>query len=148
MLTAYTRPTLVEVVTPHCVECRAMKPDLDAVAAQFTDIDLVVIDAAADPDIASEMRVFGTPTIIAIRDGAELARFTGRRTRSELHNLFAQLAAGTAVTVPRFGRSDRLVWTVGGAGLAGVGLMTGPAWVLVAMGLALLGYANYPRNHA
>ena len=30
MFTEYVRPTLIEVMTPHCVECRAMKPDLDA----------------------------------------------------------------------------------------------------------------------
>jgi hypothetical protein len=125
-----------------------MKPDLDTVAAEFTDIDLVVIDAATAPESVSELRVFGTPTIIAVRNGSELARFTGRRTRSELRDLFTQLADGAVVTIPKVGRSDRLVWTIGGAGLTGVGLLMGPAWPLVAIGLALVGYANYPRNRA
>ncbi len=144
MLTDYTRPTLVEVVTPHCVECRAMKPDLDAVAIEYGGVDLVILDAAADPESVARLRVFGTPTLIAVRDGLEIARFTGRRTRGELRELFSQVDTSATITVPRVSRSDRQVWTLGGVALAGVGLLLGPSWLLVALGAGLAGYANSP----
>lgn len=140
-LATSSRPTLVEVMTPHCVECRAMQPDLDAVAGGHADIvDLVVLDATREPERVAELRVRGTPTLIAVKDGKEMARFTGRRTRSELEELFAAVAAGDTGDVPSTSRSDRLVWSVGGAMLITAGLLAGPSWVLVIMGAGLAGY--------
>lgn len=122
-----------------------MKPDLDAVAADFDDVDLVVIDATDDPATARELRVIGTPTLIAVRDGVEVARFVGRRTRRELHELFAEVAAGDPARVARTSGGDRLVGTVAGIGLVGVGVLLGPAWPLVAAGAAIVAYMNLPR---
>jgi hypothetical protein len=122
-----------------------MKPDLDAVAEGFDTVDLVVIDAAADPEAAKALRVFGSPTLIAVRDGVELARFTGRRTRAELENLFQETAAGDPATLARTSHSDRVVGTVAGVGVAGVGLALGPAWLLVAFGAAIAVLVNLPR---
>lgn len=119
-----------------------MQPDLDTVTAEFTDVDLVFLNAAADPQVVAELRVFATPTLIAVRDGAEIARFTGRRTRSELRELFAQLGAGDPITLRRVGHGDRIVWTTAGVALAGVGLLLGPSWLLVIAGAALTTVAN------
>lgn len=72
-LASYTRPTLIEVMAPHCVECRAMQPDLEAVAEQHVDsVDLIVLDATREPDRATSLRVLGTPTLIAVSEGEEI----------------------------------------------------------------------------
>ena len=123
-----------------------MKPDLDAVAGEFDAVDLVVVDATERPDEVADLRVLGTPTLIAIRNGEELARFTGRRTRSELRELFTQTAQGDPGALPRLARGDRLVWTVAGVAVAVAGLATGPLWILVAAGAAVAGYANLRRR--
>jgi len=141
-LASYTHPTLVEVMTPRCVECRAMQPDLDTVAEGHRDmVDLVVLDATKEPERAAALRVRGTPTLIAVKDGVEIARFVGRRSRTELDELFAAVAAGDTDDVASTSRSDRLVWGVGGILLAGAGLLAGPSWILVLMGAGLAGYA-------
>jgi thioredoxin-like negative regulator of GroEL len=143
MLTQYRKPTLIEVMTPHCVECRAMKPDLDAVAEQHSGmVDLVLLDATEQPAMVAGLNVRGTPTLIAVKDGAEIARFTGRRSRSELTELFTAVAGGDAGTLERTSRSDRVVWATAGVLLAGVGFLTGPAWPLVVFGAALVGFAS------
>jgi thiol-disulfide isomerase/thioredoxin len=142
-LASYTRPTLIEVMAPHCFECRAMQPDLDAVAEQHADsVDLIVLDAIREPDRAISLRVFGTPTLIAVSDGEEIARFTGRRSRSELAELFAAVATGEADSVPSTSRSDRMVWALGGALLTVAGLLSGPSWILVALGAGVAGYGS------
>lgn len=123
-----------------------MKPDLDAVAGEFSSVELVVVDATEQPEVAAELRVMGTPTLIAVRDGEELARFTGRRTRNELREMFTSVAAGDPGALPRFGQGDRTVWTAAGAALAIAGLAMGPAWLLIAIGVAVAGYANIPRR--
>jgi thioredoxin-like negative regulator of GroEL len=141
-LASYTHPTLVEVMTPHCVECRAMQPDLDTVAESHRDmVDMVVLDATKEPERVAALRVRGTPTLIAVKDGVEIARFVGRRSRAELDELFVAVAAGDTDDVASTSRSDRLVWGVGGIMLAGAGLLAGPSWILVVMGAGLAGYA-------
>ncbi len=119
-----------------------MQPDLDAVAREFDSVDLVVLDATEHPDTTSDLRVLGTPTLIAVSDGREVARFVGRRTRRELQELFAATASGSTGSVARFARGDRLVWTVAGAALLIVGLAMGPAWPIAAIGVGLAAYAN------
>ena len=138
----YAKPTLIEVMAPHCVECRAMQPDLEAVAEQYADsVDLVVLDATTETDRAASLRVRSTPTLIAVSGGVEIARFTGRRSRGELSELFGAVASGEADSVPSTSRGDRMVWTIGGVLLAGAGLLSGPSWILVALGAGLAGYA-------
>lgn len=147
ILAGYTHPTLIEVMAPHCVECRAMQPDLDVVAAANSDaVDFVPIDASRDLQMASALGVMGTPTLIAVKDGVEIARFTGRRSRTELEELFAAVAAGSADSISKVSESDRIVWSLAGVLLAGAGLMMGPAWILVAIGAGLAAYANLPRR--
>ena len=120
-----------------------MRPDLDAVAAQNADsVDLVVLDATEDMDRVAPLKVLGTPTLIAVSNGVEVARFTGRRSRSELSELFAAVAVGSADTIPSTSREDRIVWGAGGLLLAGAGLLSGPAWILVVLGVGLAGYAS------
>jgi len=146
MLATFAKPTLVEVVTPRCVECRAMKPDLDAVAGEFDSVDLVVLDATEQPGAAAELRVLGTPTLIAVRNGAEIARVVGRRNRAELRELFAATATGATLAVTRLSRGDRQVWTVAGGAVTLAGLALGPAWPLIVAGVGLAGYANLRRR--
>lgn len=145
LLTTFEQPTLIEVMAPHCVECRAMQPDLDAVAGEFKDrVDLVVLDATEQTADAAALGVMGTPTLIAVGSGQEIARFVGRRSQSELRELFTAVADGDADSVAKASRSDRIVWSVAGVLLGVGGLLAGPAWFLVAIGVALVGYANIP----
>jgi hypothetical protein len=119
-----------------------MQPDLDAVAHQHSGIvDLVVLDATKETEQVADLKVRGTPTLIAVKDGAELARFTGRRSRAELSELFAAVADGDTGTLSRTSRSDRVVWATAGVLLAGAGLLAGPSWPLMILGTSLLGFA-------
>ena len=147
MLSQYTKPTIIEVMAPRCVECRAMKPDLDAVAGEHDSVDRVVIDATKEPERVTDLRVLGTPTLIAVRDGVEMARFTGRRTRSELSELFDAVGTGDPGSLPAMAEGDRIVWSVAGLALVVVGAAIGPAWWLIAIGALAAGYANMPRRN-
>ena len=138
----YAKPTLVEIMAPNCVECRAMQPDLDAVAAGYKGlVDLVVVDATREKEKVASLRVLGTPTLIAVQNGVEVKRFTGRRSRRELDQLFAALAVDSAADVTTTSRSDRVVGVTAGSLLVGAGVASGPAWVLVAIGIVVAGFS-------
>ncbi len=146
-LTTLDRPTVIEVWAPSCSVCKAMQPDLDAAAERYRGrVDLMMVNAADDVDAIRALGARGTPTLIGVRDGVEVFRHTGRRTSDELGALFEALAGGT--TTPRVGRSDLVLRVGTGAVLAGVGLVTGPVWPLVAIGgaIAVIGAASWWRS--
>ena len=90
--------SVVYLWAPWCMECRAMSPYLDAVAAEFADsVAVEKIDVAASPDVAARLEVMATPTIIGRTPEKELFRVTGRRTPTELREMFAAVAAGSSV---------------------------------------------------
>lgn len=118
---------------PWCTECKAMAPHVDAVAADYVDaVRLEKIDLSASPEIAARLNVMATPTIIGRHGHTELFRISGRRTPTELRELFAATAAGSGDVV--VGRTDRLLRIGAGVALAMVGLSLGPVWPLVAAG--------------
>lgn len=113
-----------------------MQPDLHAVAADHPGVDLVVVDVGTDPTWARERGILGTPTLIGLRDGSEVFRHTGRRGRTELESLFA--AVEGRVDPPGVGRFDRTLRVGAGLVLTALGIAMGPAWPLVAVGIAVL----------
>ncbi len=144
---AFDRPTIVEVWAPSCMACRAMRPDMDAIAAEFSDrLDLIMVNAAEETGTVRKLAVMGTPTLIGVKDGGEVFRLTGRRSRPELREIFAAVSAGAHP--PTVGHRDLVLRLGTGLILAGMGLVSGPAWPLaiVGMGVAALGVLSWLRQ--
>lgn len=136
-------PSIVELWSPRCHECRAMQPDLEAVTAEFSGrVPRVEVNVLEDVGAARRLGVMGTPTLIGFRDGEERFRVTGRRSRSELRQLFESVEAGIAPT-PAAG-SRAFLSVAAGSVLAGSGLLLGPAWPLVIIGVLTVGYGVAP----
>lgn len=143
------RPTIVGVWAPSCSACRAMQPDLDATAEEFSDsMDLVMVNAAEEIEAVRMLGVMGTPTLIGVREGAEVFRFTGRRSRLELQELFA--AVSTEVIPSAVGHRDLVLRLGTGSALVGLGLTSGPAWPLTMVGgcVAALGGWSWLRQRS
>lgn len=136
---AISRPTILEIWSPTCTECKAMQPDLDEVAELFSDrVDLQMVSATDELETVRGLGVRATPTLIGLRDGREVLRVTGRRSRKDLHQLFE--AVGDGGPVPELNRQDVFVHMFAGLTLVGVGLAIGPVWPLVVVGTAVLIY--------
>ncbi len=137
-------PTLVEVWAPWCHECKVMQPDLDAVAEEWSGkVALQMINAEDGLDTVRSLGVKGTPTLIGYRDGREVFRYTGRRSRSELGQLFASVADGS--TPKRVGTNDMVLRVGTGVALTAVGLLTGPSIPLIVIGTVLIAFGLVPR---
>ena len=142
-LSRYDRPTVIEVFTPGCPNCRAMEPDLQATAADFADeVQLVQIDGAETPDLMAELGVRAAPTLIGVGGGVELFRSTGRRSRAELTDLFTTAQAQRQRGTIQMSRADRALRLLVGLVLVGFGLASGPSWVLVTIGMAILAWVG------
>lgn len=143
----WTGPTVLEIWSPTCVECRAMESDLEAVAAEYSGrVGLELVNAYDELETVRRLGVKGTPTLIGRRDGEEVFRTVGRRSRLELETLFEAVAAGDGA--PAVGYGDLLLRLGAGVVLVGAGLLSGPAWALVGIGVAILalGVISWLRN--
>lgn len=131
-------PTLVEVWAPWCSACKAIEPDLLEEAAEWSGrVRLERVDVASDFERSSELRVMGTPTLIGIRDGSEVFRYTGRLSRDDIRGLFANLADGSGTTRPS--RRSESVLSIGAGGLlVAAGAAIGPSLPLAIVGLGVL----------
>ena len=79
---------MVKYVSPGCGPCHTLKPILDKVVDEFDGkIHFVEIDIQADPDIAENAQVTGTPTIQFFKDKELLSQTKGVKQKSQYRQL-------------------------------------------------------------
>jgi thioredoxin 2 len=78
-------PVLVDFHADWCGPCKVMAPLLDDVARERAGRVLVAkLDTDRNPTTASRFSITGIPTLIAFRDGREIAREVGALPRPRL----------------------------------------------------------------
>jgi len=65
---------------PWCQPCKTLGPIMDDIAA--TGVEVIKVDVEQDPALVQTYGVMSIPTVIAVRAGQEVSRFTGGRDRA------------------------------------------------------------------
>jgi thioredoxin 1 len=92
-----TGSVFVDFWGPRCQPCIAMMPTIAALEEQAGGVVRVVkVDSTQNREVCRELRVFGLPTYILIRDGEELERLSGEVTKQQVEDAFATLRGGEA----------------------------------------------------
>src|SRR5918999_4712052 len=80
---------------PRCQPCLAMMPTIAALEEEAGgSVRVIKVDSTQNREVCRELRVFGLPTYILMRDGEELERLSGEVTKEQVKQAFAMLRGG------------------------------------------------------
>jgi len=112
------RPVVVDFWAPWCGPCRAIEPGLKRLEQAYDGrVDVWKINADEQPGLLNQLRVYGIPTLIAFRDGQEVARQTGAQPQASQARLFEAALSGERPASPGLSSLDRLVRLAAGTAL-------------------------------
>ena len=82
------KPVLVDFNATWCGPCRMLKPIVEEIANEKTDIKVVAIDVDEEGDLAGEYGVYSIPCLVVFKGGKEVKRTVGYQPKERLLDLF------------------------------------------------------------
>lgn len=72
------KPILIDFSATWCGPCRMQKPILEELEKKYKDkVEFQLVDVDENQQLASKYGIHAVPTLIILKDGAEVKRFMG-----------------------------------------------------------------------
>jgi thioredoxin 1 len=76
---------LVDFWAPWCGPCRTQKPIVEQLAEEYAGrASISAVDVDDSPQLAGSYSVYSIPTLVLLKDGAEVGRFVGVQSAERL----------------------------------------------------------------
>jgi thioredoxin 1 len=138
------KPIIIEFWATWCSPCMMTKPILEKLSKEYTNkVEFMPINADDSREVLEQYRVFGIPTVIAIRNGKEVRRVTGAQNESNYRDLFEAMSEGKEVKTS-LAQFDRMLRLGTGALFVIVGITT-QNWIIGGIGGMIAFMGIYDR---
>lgn len=74
-------PVLVDFYADWCGPCKMLRPTLEAISGERTDIKVAAVNIDENPDLADEFDISSIPCVILFKNGAEAERSIGLKPK-------------------------------------------------------------------
>ena len=82
-------PLIIEFGAVWCAPCKRLEPELQRYAGNWGGkMVLAHINVDENPDLATRFMVMGVPTVILLKNGELLERFSGFKPLQKLEDIF------------------------------------------------------------
>lgn len=143
-ITQSDKPIVVDFWAAWCMPCKISKPIIESLAKRYDErVEFLAVDADVSQEVAAHYRIFGIPTVLAFRDGEELARVTGAQNKATYQGIFDSLANGSELQVS-ISRFDRVLRISAGVLLGLVGISSAN-WLVLGLAGAVAFWGVYDR---
>ena len=76
--------SLVDFWGSWCKPCLMLAPIVEELSNEMKDIKFYILVVDKSPDIAAQYEIMGIPTLILFKDGKEIKRIVGLRSKEDL----------------------------------------------------------------
>ena len=84
--------TVKRYTATWCGPCKALAPIMSELQSETSGINFVTIDVDQNKEAATQDNISSVPTIIVMKDGQEMHRFTGVKPKSVILSIINQFS--------------------------------------------------------
>lgn len=82
-----SQKVLIDFYADWCGPCKMMGPVVEEIAEEHSDVKVVKIDVDNAEDIAIKYQIMSIPTLVVVKDGQEVNRSIGLKSKEKIEEL-------------------------------------------------------------